>query len=164
MPFPNELARSILRPDAPPFDTWTPRQGEEWRLQATGVPRRLFYLHDWVDTDTWDLWLYEHYGAHREAMRQGITLRLETIANWAQEHSVPMVLGEGYVGYTPLHAHFEEGPVGKNLAEYAIETCLRLGFWGIILCSNAAPHHPFWRDVAWQQRWNARILAAPTPA
>lgn len=26
------------------------------------------------------------------------------------------------------------------------------------LCSNSAPHHPFWDDIAWQQKWNRFIL------
>jgi hypothetical protein len=158
--FPTSLACELLRSDAPSFDAWMPRAGEAWRLEATGVGRRLFYLHDWVDPDKWDLWLYERYQSHREAMRQATTFRLEIIADWARQHNVPAVIGEGYVGYTPLLTHFEEGPVGKNIAEYAIETCKRLNFWGIILCSNAAPHHPFWQDRAWQQRMNASILGA----
>jgi hypothetical protein len=157
-PFPTQFAQDLLRPDAPSFEEWTPPADQEWRLEATGVSRRLFYMHDWADPDKWDLWLYEHYRDHREAMRQAIQLRLEIIADWAEQHSIPAVIGEGYVGYTPLLTHFEEGPVGKNIAEYAIETCKRLNFWGIILCSNAAPHHPFWQDVAWQQRMNACIL------
>lgn len=158
-PFPTSLAQELLRPDAPAFDAWMPRAGEAWRLEATGVGRRLFYLHDWVDPDKWDLWLYERYQSHREAMRQATTFRLEIIADWAEQHNVPAVIGEGYVGYTPLLTNFEEGPVGKDIAEYAIETCKRLNFWGIILCSNAAPHHPFWHDIAWQQRMNASIRA-----
>jgi hypothetical protein len=157
-PFPTSLARELLRPDAPSFEAWQPREGEAWRLEATGVGHRLFYLHDWVDPDKWDLWLYEHYQEHREAMRQAMTFRLEMIADWAQQHHIPAVIGEGYVGYTPLLTNFEEGPVGKNIAEHAIETCQRLNFWGIILCSNAAPHHPFWQDISWQQRMNASIL------
>jgi hypothetical protein len=157
-PFPNDLTLQLLRPEAPPFAEWQPPTGQEWRLDATVVSRRLFYLHDWVDPDKWDLWLYEHYSAHREAMRQAIDLRVETIANWAEEHQVPAVVGEGYVGYTPLSALFEEGPVGKDIAEYAIAACQRRNFWGIILCSNCAPHHPFWQDIAWQQRLNASIL------
>jgi hypothetical protein len=157
-PFPTQLAQDLLRPDAPSFEEWTSPAGQEWRLEATGVSRRLFYMHDWADPDKWDLWLYEHYRDHREAMRQAIQWRLEIIADWAEHHSIPAVIGEGYVGYTPLLTNFEEGPVGKNIAEYAIETCKRLNFWGIILCSNAAPHHPFWQDVAWQQRMNAFIL------
>lgn len=159
-PFPTELARDLLRPDAPSFEEWMPPIGEKWRLEATGINRRLFYLHDWADPDKWDLWLYEHYRDHREAMRQATTLRLEMVASWAERHGIPAVIGEGYVGYTPLLANFEEGPVGKDIAEYAIKTCQRLNFWGIILCSNAAPHHPFWQDIAWQQRVNASILGA----
>jgi hypothetical protein len=158
--FPNEATRSVLRLDAPLFEEWKPPAGQEWRLEATGVNRRLFYVHDWADPDKWDLWLYEHYGAHREAMRQAIQQRLAAMVDWAEQQGIRAVIGEGYVGYTPLLAGFEEGPVGKDIAEYAIETCLRLGFWGIILCSNAAPHHPFWQDVTWQQRWNRRILEA----
>jgi hypothetical protein len=154
--FPNALAKRILRPDAPPFEQWKPAQ--EWRLEATGVGRKLFYVHDWADPDKWDLWLYDHYGAYRESMRQGMKTYLEVVADWAGQHRIPAVIGEGYVGYTPLLTGFEEGPVGKDIAEYAIEKCLELGFWGIILCSNAAPQHPFWRDVAWQQRMNAHIL------
>jgi hypothetical protein len=159
-PFPNEATRAILRPGAPPFAAWTPPAGQEWRLQATGINRRLFYVHDWADPDKWDLWLYERYGAYREAMRQDIQQRLAALADWAGQHGIPAVIGEGYVGYTPLLATFEEGPVGKDIAEYAIDTCLRLNVWGVILCSNAAPHHPFWQDVVWQQTWNRRIMEA----
>jgi hypothetical protein len=159
LPFPESL-RALLQPDAPAFEDWRPRPGEAWRLAATGVSRRLFYVHDCVDPDKWDLWLYNHYAEYRESMRAAIQERLTAIAQWAEQHQVPAVIGEGYVGYTPLLTNFEEGPVGKDLAENAIETCLSLNFWGIILCSNSAPHHPFWQDVAWQQRWNARILSA----
>ncbi|MNI94877.1 hypothetical protein D3C73_1530540 [compost metagenome] len=64
------------------------------------------------------------------------------------------------MGYTPLTANFEEGPVGKSIAEYAIRKGMELGFWGMILCSNCAPHHPFWKDADWQRRWNRYILEA----
>lgn len=161
-PFPTELARELLRPGAPSFAEWNPPSGEEWRLEATLVNRRLFYLHDWVDPDKWDLWLYEHYSNHREAMLQAIDFNLAMMADWAEQHQVPAVIGEGYVGYTPLYTNFEEGPVGKNIAEYAVAASQRLNFWGVILCSNAAPHHPFWQDVTWQQRLNASILNGRT--
>jgi hypothetical protein len=32
----------------------------------------------------------------------------------------------------------------------------------MVLCSNAAPHHPLWANEAWQRRLNHLILAAPT--
>lgn len=154
----SDLARSLLRSDTPAFEEWKP--AEEWRLAATGISRRLFYFHDWVDPDKWDLWLYENYARYRDSMRETMQQRLTAITNWAEQKSVPAVIGEGYVGYTPLLTNFEEGPVGKDVAEYAIALSQRLNFWGYILCSNSAPHHPFWQDVAWQKRLNAVILQA----
>ena len=81
------------------------------------------------------------------------------LARWADQHRVPAVIGEGWIGYTPLHAEFEDGPVGQGLAEHALERCMEHGFWGVVLGSNSAPHHPGWRNVEWQQKWNARLRA-----
>lgn len=156
--FPTPLARRLLRADAPPFQDWQP--SHPWKIEATGVSRRLIYLHDWTDPDHWDLYLYQHYAAHREAMRQSIRVRLEAYAAYARGLGIPAVIGEGYVGYTPLLAGFEEGPVGKDICEYALEVCGQLGYWGAVLCSNSAPHHPFWADIAWQRAANARLRRA----
>lgn len=158
IPFPNPVAASLLRDDAPDFSTYTLPEGEEWRLQGNPVGLKLLYMHDWCDPVKWDLFLYDRYGAHRVAMRQKIDERLNEAAEWAGRSGLPIVIGEGYVGYTPLNTNFEEGPVGKDIAEYAIRKGMELGFWGMILCSNCAPHHPFWQDIAWQQKWNKYIL------
>jgi len=158
--FPTALGKEMLRADAPSFDSWSPGAGKEWKLDANVISKRLIYMHDWVNPDKWDLWLYEHYSDYRAAMRQTIDNRLALLADWAEQQDIPVVIGEGYVGYTPLFATFEEGPVGKDIAEYAVNVCRKLGFWGYILCSNSAPRHPFWQDVAWQQRVNAAILGA----
>lgn len=129
-------------------------------MEGNPVGMKLIYLHDWADPDLWDLYLYDRYGAHKLAMLQKADLRLEEAQEWAVHSGLPVVIGEGYVGYTPLLAGFEEGPVGKFIAEYALRKGMALGFWGMTLCSNCAPHHPFWQDVAWQQRWNRYILEA----
>ena len=63
-------------------------------------------------------------------------------------------------GYTPLHGTFEEGPIGRSLAEHGIDTALEHGVWGLVLCSNAAPHHPMWQLRDWQREVNERILTA----
>ncbi|MBB3108144.1 hypothetical protein FHS18_000172 [Paenibacillus phyllosphaerae] len=157
VPFPNSRVISLLREDAPPFDSYQLPAGEEWRLQGNPIGLRLFYLHDWTNPDKWDLFLYERYSAHKIAMQQKTDQRFADVAWWAKQNGAPVVVGEGYVGYTPLHGTFEEGPVGKFLAEYAIRKGMELGFWGMVLCSNCAPHHPFWHDVPWQQRMNAFI-------
>ncbi|UUU19890.1 cellulase-like family protein [Streptomyces sp. DSM 40750] len=152
-----ELAR-MLRTDAPAFADYQP--DEPWRLAATGIPRELFYAHDWVDPDRWDLWLYENYPAHREAMRETLAQWVDSVAGFARRRGIPAVLGEGVVGYTPLLTRFEEDAVGKDLAEFVVDRCLAAGFHGVVLTSNAAPHHPMWHtDQDWMRRVNARVTA-----
>lgn len=158
-PFPNSFVQSLLREDAPPFEKWTLPKGQEWRMEGNPVGMKLIYLHDWADPDQWDLYLYDRYGAHKQAMLQKTDFRFEEIHDWVRQlNHIPIVIGEGYVGYTPLLAGFEEGPVGKFIAEYALRKGMSLGFWGMTLCSNCAPHHPFWNDIAWQRKWNSFIL------
>ncbi|UQZ32305.1 hypothetical protein C2I18_01335 [Paenibacillus sp. PK3_47] len=158
IPFPNPFVQSLLREDAPPFSAWTLPAGQEWRMEGNPVGMKLIYLHDWADPDKWDLFLYDRYSDHKLAMLQKADLRFDEIQDWVRHYDIPVVIGEGYVGYTPLHANFEEGPVGKFIAEYALRKGMQLGFWGMTLCSNCAPHHPFWNDIAWQKKWNAFIL------
>ncbi|MGW2518874.1 cellulase-like family protein [Streptomyces sp. NPDC001617] len=152
-----ELA-AMLRPDAPAFADYQP--DEPWRLAATGIPRELFYAHDWVDPDRWDLWLYENYPTHRQAMRDTLAGWVDSVADFARLRGIPAVLGEGVVGYTPLLTRFEEDAVGKDIAEFVVDRCLAAGFQGVVLTSNAAPHHPMWHtDRAWMRRVNARVTA-----
>ncbi|MFF1298336.1 MULTISPECIES: cellulase-like family protein [unclassified Streptomyces] len=152
-----ELA-AMLRPDAPAFADYQP--DEPWRLAATGIPRELFYAHDWVDPDRWDLWLYENYAAHRQAMRDTLARWVDSAIEFARRRGVPAVLGEGVVGYTPLLTRFEEDAVGKDIAEFVVDRCLDAGFHGVVLTSNAAPHHPMWHtDGDWMRRVNSRITA-----
>lgn len=158
--FPNAKLRGLLRDDAPSFIEYgTP---EPWKLEATVITDQMIYGYDWIDADRWDLWLYEHYALHAEAMRREIESRLAAVAAWSKRAGVPHVIGEGWIGYTPLDGTFEEGPVGRALAEHGIRAALANDAWGMVLCSNAAPHHPMWADVAWQQRMNATVLSNAT--
>jgi len=158
--FPNRFASALLKEDAPPFEDWDLPADAKWRTRATRVDRRLFYLHDWADPERWDRFLYEHYGEYRVAMQETLATRLNAYADVGRERAIPVVIGEGWVGYTPLEAQFEEGPIGKKVIEDAVRMTLDLDYWGIILCSNAAPHHPFWQDVTWQQKMNRTILGS----
>jgi hypothetical protein len=154
--WPSEELKAMLLPEAPALAQYQP--AEPWKLAATGIPDKLFYVHDWVDPDKWDLWLYEHYQEHRLAMRQRLAEWIDAIAALATARRVPAVLGEGVVGYTPRLSAFEDDAVGKDLAELVVDQCLRQGFWGMVLTSNAAPHHPMWHtQAAWMRRLNARI-------
>ncbi|WP_454050583.1 cellulase-like family protein [Cellulomonas sp. Marseille-Q8402] len=156
--FPSAELQSLLREDAPDVATYEGKV-DPWRLAATGVSTSMFYSYDWVDTTRWDAWLYEHYGQWREAMVQALDDRLEVYARWGERHDAPVVIGEGWIGYTPLLAEFEDGPVGQAIAEHAMTRAIELGVWGTVVGSNSAPHHPGWGNVEWQQRWNRRLLA-----
>jgi hypothetical protein len=155
--FPNAMLSSLLLPDAPSPAEYG--RAAEWKYRATVVTDQMIYGYDWVDPRAWDAWLDEHYAPYHEVMVREIESRVIAIAEWARWKRVPAVVGEGWIGYTPLNGTFEEGPAGLALAEHGIRTALDHGVWGLVLCSNAAPHHPMWADRAWQQRLTREILA-----
>lgn len=156
--FPNAALRALLRADAPSPAEYG--RTAEWKYRATVVTDQMIYGYDWVDPAAWDAWLDAAYEPYAEVMRREIESRVIAIAEWARAQGVPAVVGEGWVGYTPLHGSFEEGPIGRALAEHGIDTALEWGVWGVVLCSNAAPHHPMWQLRDWQRAQNVRILAA----
>jgi hypothetical protein len=154
-PYPQQRAyEELLRDGAPPLEDWLPPEADRWRLDATVVRRREVYTHDWCDPAKWDRWLYDRYGEHRRAMTETLDIWLDAAADWAAAHDVPLVFGEGWIGYTPLYGTFEEGPVGAAFCEYAVRASSRVGAWGTLVCSNAAPQHPMWQDVGLQRRLN----------
>ncbi|MDY0914868.1 cellulase-like family protein [Rathayibacter festucae] len=163
--FPSAELRSLLREDAPAFDEQAGAV-EPWRLAATGISPSMFYAYDQVDPVAWDAWLYAHYGRYEVAMREAIDVRLRAVAIWAARRGIPAVVGEGWIGYTPLEAEFEDGPAGQVLAAHAVKRCVDLGYWGTLVGSNSAPQHPGWANVELQRRLNGLVLAsgAPRPA
>ncbi|MDN3310896.1 cellulase-like family protein [Microbacterium oryzae] len=156
--FPNAELRALLRADAPTVEEYG--RAAEWKYRATVVTDQMFYGYDVLNPQAWDDWLFAHYPAYHEVMRREIESRVIAIAEWARWQRVPAVVGEGWVGYTPLHGTFEEGEIGRSLAERGIDTALENGVWGVVLCSNAAPHHPMWQLREWQREVNGRILSA----
>ncbi|WP_221583543.1 cellulase-like family protein [Microbacterium sp. G2-8] len=156
--FPNSALRSLLRADAPTFAEYG--RPAAWKLRATVVTDQMVYGYDWVDPHAWDTWLDAHYPEFAAVMHREIESRVIAIAEWARWREVPAVIGEGWVGYTPLLGTFEEGDTGRALAEHGIRTALERGVWGVVLSSNAAPHHPLWQQRDWQTQMNAEILSA----
>lgn len=159
--FPNDDMRALLQAGAPTFAEYG--RAAAWKFEATVITDQQIYGYDWVEPDLWDRWLYTHYGLYREEMLREIASRVLAMTAWARRTGSPAVVGEGWVGYTPLRGDFEEGPVGTELAEHGVRVALENGVWGMVLSSNAAPHHPMWSDVAWQQCLNRRIVDAPSP-
>lgn len=155
--YPTEELRSLLRTDAPAFGACSTGAVPEWRYAATGISPSMFYSYDQTDPRLWDRWLYDHHHLYAEAMRWAIDDKLTAIASFAQRHDIPAVIGEGWIGYTPLYSEYEDGPLGTAIAEHAVERAIEHGFWGVVLGSNSAPHHPGWANVEWQQRLNHRL-------
>jgi hypothetical protein len=151
--------REVLLRGAPKIAEWVPEH--EWRLQATIVARPEIYVHDWGDAEAIDRWLYRHYGAWEQAMTATLRIWLDVARDWATAHGVPLVFGEGWIGYTPRDGRFEEGPVGAEFCRLAVQESIRVGARGTIVCSNAAPQHAMWADIALQQQCNQAFLAAP---
>jgi hypothetical protein len=151
--------RDVLLPDAPPVAQWRP--DADWRLRATIVSLPEIYVHDWGDAEAIDRWLYRHYGAWEQEMASTLRTWLDVARDWGQEHGVPLVFGEGWIGYTPRDGRFEEGPVGAEFCRLGVRESIRVGAVGTIVCSNAAPQHSMWADVALQQQCNEAFLRAP---
>jgi hypothetical protein len=149
--------RELLLPDAPKLTEWAPDQ--PWRLTATIVAEPEIYVHDWGNAEAIDRWLYRHYPAWEQEMASTLRLWVDVARDWALVHDVPLVFGEGWVGYTPRDGRFEEGPIGAEFCRLAIDESIRVGAWGTIVCSNAAPQHAMWADVALQQQCNDAFRA-----
>ncbi|WP_255513383.1 cellulase-like family protein [Homoserinibacter sp. GY 40078] len=156
--FPNPALAEMLRRDAPPLSEYG--RAAEWKYRATVVSDRMLYGYDWIDVEAWDRWLHERVGDYRLMMRREVESRVIAVARWARFHQVPVVIGEGWVGYTPLHGDFEESEEGRALTEHGIRTALAEGVWGVVLGSNIAPHHPSWSLVDWQRAMNRLIAEA----
>ena len=151
------VSRDLLRPGAPKFSDWAPDQ--PWRWDATIVAKPEIYVHDWCDAEAFDRWLYQRYQAWQHAMITKLTIWLSVARDWAEAHGVPLVFGEGWIGYTPRDGRFEEGPVGAEFCRIAVDEATKVKAWGTIVCSNAAPHHAMWSDIALQQQCNAAFVA-----
>ncbi|KQQ05559.1 MULTISPECIES: cellulase-like family protein [unclassified Rathayibacter] len=154
-------AETFLLDGAPPIAEWTLPPESQWKLTATIVGKGEIYAHDWGDAERIDLFLYEHYGRHQLEMEATLKTWIAVAADHAAMRGIPLVFGEGWVGYTPLEGRFEEGPVGAEYCRLAMRESRRVGARGSIVCSNAAPQHPMWDDVALQLECNAIFTAAP---
>ena len=149
--------RELLRPGSPRLADWGPDQ--LWRRSATIVAEPEVYVHDCGDAAAIDRWLYRHYPEWERAMVGTLRLWMDVALDWASARGLPLVFGEGWIGYTPKDGRFEEGPIGAEFCRLAIDESLRVGAWGTVVCSNAAPQHAMWSDVALQRQCNEAFLA-----
>jgi hypothetical protein len=93
-------------------------------------------------------------------MHREIVSRVVAAAQWGHWQEVPVLVGEGWVGYTPLEGKFEEGPIGRALAAHGIRTAAENGVWGVVPSSNCAFNHPMWQDADWQTEINEEFRRA----
>ncbi|MWV57785.1 cellulase-like family protein [Rathayibacter sp. VKM Ac-2754] len=150
-----KAAETFLLEGAPPIAEWMLPPESQWKLTATIVGKGEIYAHDWGDAEQIDRFLYEHYGRHQLEMEATLKTWIAVAADHAAMRGIPLVFGEGWVGYTPIEGRFEEGPIGAEYCRLAMRESRRVGARGSIVCSNAAPQHPMWDDVALQLECNA---------
>lgn len=158
--FRTETARPFLRPGAPDYADWQPPAEDMWRKEATIVGKPEIYVHDWCDPEAWDRYLYEHHQEHHRAMMLKLELWIDVARDFSAQRGIPLVFGEGWVGYTPLRTWYEEGPIGAEVCRAAARKAAAVGAWGSIVCSNAAPHHPMWAEEALQRQCNEIFAGA----
>jgi hypothetical protein len=127
-------------------------------MTATIVAEPEIYAHDWGDAEAIDRWLYRHYPAWEQEMIATLQSWLATARDWARQHGVPVVFGEGWIGYTPRDGRFEEGPIGAEFCRLAVDESTRIGAWGTVVCSNAAPQHAMWADIDLQRSCNTAFV------
>ncbi|WP_460796818.1 cellulase-like family protein [Microbacterium sp. GXF0217] len=150
-------AAGLLRSDAPDPVEWVLPEDVAWKMKATIVGKPEIFFMDWVDATAFDRFLYERYQSHHHEMVRILRTWLDVAADRAAERGIPTVFGEGWIGYTPLRGTFEEGPIGAAFCRLAIEESARVGAWGTVVCSNAAPQHAMWSDVPLQVECTARF-------
>ncbi|PRY02565.1 cellulase-like family protein [Allonocardiopsis opalescens] len=152
--FSTERTRPFLRPGAPAYEDWQPPAEDLWRKEATIVGKPEIYVHDWCDPEVWDRYLYEHHALHHSAMLVKLDLWTDAARDFSLGRGVPLVFGEGWIGYTPLNTWYEEGPVGKEIHRAAARKARAISAWGSVVTSNAAPHHPMWTEIDIQVECN----------
>ncbi|OKP95340.1 hypothetical protein A3849_26380 [Paenibacillus sp. P46E] len=81
---------------------------------------KLIYLHDWADTDNGICFCMSVTGAHRLAILQKIDVRFEEVEAFCAPYESSNRHWRGLSRIPPLYANFEEGPVGKFIADYAL--------------------------------------------
>ncbi|MEU8381188.1 cellulase-like family protein [Streptosporangium sp. NPDC048865] len=57
---------------------------------------------------------------------------------------------------------FSADDVGRAICLAAVGHAARVGAWGTVVCSNAAPHHPMWDDLDLQITANAAFQKGTT--
>ena len=160
--YPNRFARSLWRSDAAPFETYRWPADEAWRQNATVAAELDFlHLHDACDADRFDAWLSSAWGEYRRAILRATSLKLDAFAQEARRRGVPCVVGEGWLGWWPSNSRFELGAPAREAMVAATTHAEELGYWGTVLSSNFAPHHPEWHElVDWQRERNDALVAA----
>src|SRR5690606_5678986 len=71
--FPREAvdAAGLLRAGAPEATSWVLPAETAWKMDATIVGKPEIFMHDWMNAEAFDRYLYERYEAPRGATHRG---------------------------------------------------------------------------------------------
>lgn len=106
-------------------------------------------IHRALGPPVWRRW--------REAWLMRLARRLDTWADWAEEHELPLVTSEGWgpINYddAPDSPDGAEWDWVKEICAEAMTMALDRGWRGVCSSNFCQPHFPgMWRDRAWHRR------------
>jgi hypothetical protein len=145
-------ARSLLRPDAPPYGEWRASVPEGWR--DLYYPQ--CYLGLYLDPARWLEFFTAEFGRHAPAARVQVLSLLD--AARSSGGGGPWYLGEGYAVNPTTTSAWNRSGQCLDFHAWVVEQALARGACGLTPTTVASPEHPdVWAEEDWLRAVNRTI-------
>jgi hypothetical protein len=103
--------------------------------------------------------MFMNYPDHEQSMKNYWKNSIQHLHDYARHRGLPLVCDEGYIFWPPIHSQFETSAVGKEFHEFIVDQMIKHEYWGIMVCTYAAPGLPLWeKEADFLRKLNRRIL------
>ncbi|MCE9614072.1 MAG: hypothetical protein K8T26_07330 [Lentisphaerae bacterium] len=149
----NRFLRQLLKAGYEPWDSF------KNHFEYKSVWRKLMYFYENLDIDKYDHWMFMNYPSHEPLMKNYWRNSIQHLHDYARQRNLPLVCDEGYIFWPPIHSQFEVSAVGKDFHEFIVDQMIKHEYWGIMVCTYAAPGLPLWeKEADFLRKINRRIL------